>query len=85
MKKYLEKVYQKPPHERRNHALQIATGVTAFALLVWVTTLGLRFALPAEDSSSQDTTQVASVANAQDGSNATLLVATSSDATYINQ
>jgi len=84
IKGYLHRVHQRPPHERRTHAMQIAAGFTGFALLVWVTTLGLRFAAPA-GSQAQDSNQVASVAAAQDGSNATLLVATSSDSTYFNQ
>lgn len=69
---------QKPTHERRAHAMQIATGVTAFAFIVWISTLGLRFAAPASNSNTTSD-QVASVAQAQDGSNATLLVATTTD------
>jgi hypothetical protein len=79
IKKYLHSVQQKPTHERRAHAMQIATSVTAFALLVWVTTLGVRFATPSTTATTAESDQVASVASAQDGSNATLLVATTTN------
>lgn len=71
----------KSAHERRQHAMRIATGCTAFAMLVWVTTLGVRYALtPAQvaQNNGDNTSQLASVANASDG-NATLLVATTTD------
>lgn len=77
MKKYLENIQNKTAHERRGHAMQWATGLTALAVVVWVSTLGLRFATqPA--SLNTDSTQVASVVESQQG-NATLLVATSSN------
>ena len=69
----------KTTHERRTHALQVAGGVTAVALLIWISTLGIRFAsTPPQTADSSDTSQLASVVSSQDG-NATLMVATSSD------
>lgn len=76
----------KSSHERRQHAMRVATGFTAFALFIWVTTLGVRFALtPAQiaqsnGSGSGDAAQTASVVQSQQG-NATLIVATT---TYSN-
>jgi hypothetical protein len=91
IKKYLNHIHSKPPHERRQHAMQLAAGVTALALIVWVTTLGVRFALtPAQVAANNaDSSQEASVVGATDG-NATLLVATTTDDTsdnsgYFNQ
>jgi hypothetical protein len=42
MKKYIEHIKTKEPHERRQHAMQIAGAVTTAVFLVWITTLGLR-------------------------------------------
>ena len=73
-------MHDKSTHDRRQIALQFAGGITAFALVVWVTTLGVRFATatPAQVASGDDTSQAASVVESQQG-NATLIVATSSD------
>lgn len=43
-KKYIEHVQSKTPHHRRQHAAQVAGVITVFAVVVWLTTLGLRFA-----------------------------------------
>jgi hypothetical protein len=77
MKKYLTHIHSKPAHERRQHAMQLATGLTAFAMVVWVTTLGVRFALSPEQTAAinSNTSQTASVVESATG-NATLLVAT---------
>ncbi len=61
------------PHERRSHALQIATGTTALVALVWITTLGMRFANPGQG----DQTQTAGAANASNSTLNTLVVASS--------
>jgi hypothetical protein len=87
IKKYLDHVYSKEPHDRRQHAMQIAAGITGFALVVWVTTLGVRFAMTPEQLAAQNadsSAQVASVVDSQQG-NATLLVATSTDSAYTGQ
>ncbi len=80
MKKYLAHIQSKPAHERRQHAMQLATGLTAFAMVVWVTTLGVRFALTPEQTVAlnRDTSQAASVVQSANG-NATLLVATTTN------
>ncbi len=83
IKKYLTHVNSKPAHERRQHAMRLATGLTAFAMLVWVTTLGVRFALTPEQTVAlnSNTSQAASVVESANG-NATLLVATSSNSAF---
>lgn len=82
MKKYFDHMQTKTPHERRQHALKIASGVVALAFIVWISTLGLRFASTPPQVATDDTSsQTASVVQAQNG-NATLIVATTSDTTY---
>lgn len=44
MKKYLNHIQTKSPHERRQHAIQVASIFTALLFVVWVTTLGVRLA-----------------------------------------
>lgn len=81
IKKYLAHMDSKSTHNRRQHAMRVATGVTAFAMIIWVTTLGVRYALtPAQLAQSNGDTaaQAASVVESQQG-NATLIVATTSD------
>ena len=74
MKKYFDHVKSKAPHHRRQHAAQIAGLLTALAFVVWITTLGFRFAGTApvaaapDDGSGVEQTQLAGVA-ASDTSN----------------
>lgn len=42
MKRYFEHMHSKDPHERRQHAMQVAGVLTAAVFVVWVTTLGMR-------------------------------------------
>ena len=88
IKSYINSVHSKPPHERRAHALQLATGLTGMAVVVWVTTLGLRFASTPQQTPGTDINQMASVVTSQQG-NAQLEVATTTDntsnGTYFNQ
>jgi len=84
IKKYLAHMDTKSTHERRQHAMQLATGLTAFAVLVWVTTLGVRYALtPAQvaQSNGDNAAQTASVVQSDQG-NATLIVATSTNSNF---
>ena len=84
IKKYFAHMDTKSTHERRQHAMQLATGFTAFAVLVWVTTLGVRFALTPQQiaqSNGSDAAQTASVVSSSQG-NATLLVATTTDSNF---
>ncbi len=41
-KRYLQHVHSRTPHERRQHAIQIACVVMALIALIWITTLGIR-------------------------------------------
>ena len=75
MKNYFTHLQSKTPHERRTHSMQVAGGVTALALVIWASTLGLRFASTPPQVATDDPSQMASVVEAQNG-NATLIVAT---------
>ena len=44
MRRYIEHIQTKDPHERRAHALRIAGALTAVVFVGWVGTLGLRLA-----------------------------------------
>jgi hypothetical protein len=81
MKKYLEHIHNKPTHMRRTHAMQISLGIVAIVALGWIVALPFRFAsltaAPSGPAVDANFAQTASVVNAQDGSNATLIVATS--------
>ncbi len=71
MKRYIEHIKNtRTTHERRTHAVQIAGLTTAALLVVWLGTLGLRYASPAvaqDDGStaSNQTSLEASAAAAQ--------------------
>ncbi|MDO8517754.1 MAG: hypothetical protein Q7S26_00475 [bacterium] len=76
MKRYLQHIKTKSTHQRRGHAMQIATVATAFVFVVWVTTLGVRLtgsgsAAVVENSDAEQTqlAQVASGAYAPSGGN----------------
>ncbi len=83
MKNYWKHINSKPTHERRQHAMQLAASITGLALVIWVTTLGVRFAMTPEQiaQSNADTSQAASVVQSGTG-NATLLVATTTDQSF---
>ena len=49
MKKYIQHIQSKAPHERRMHAMQVAGALTAVVFVVWITTLGYRLASPATE------------------------------------
>lgn len=66
MKKYIEHLKSKPPHQRRQHATQIAGVITAFVFVVWLGTLGVRLATSSAAIAEQnagDQTQLANVAS----------------------
>lgn len=78
----------KTPHERRQHALQVAAVAVALVFVVWITTLGVRFAsTPPQTASTDDPSQLAAVAaaDAQANGQATLIVASSTDDAYFGQ
>ena len=51
---HLEKLHNKPSHEKRRHAMQISAVLTGLVFLGWLTTLGPR--IVAQLSPSDDTT-----------------------------
>lgn len=81
MKKYLQHIKTKSTHQRRGHAMHIATVATAFVFVVWVATLGVLLsssgsATVAENSDAQQT-QLANITSGAYASNGnTLEVAT---------
>ncbi len=66
MKKFIESVKQRPPHERRQVAMRIAASITGVIFIGWVATLGVRLSTPSEKTAEQTTfeTQLASVFSA---------------------
>lgn len=42
MRRYLEHMHTREPHERRKHALHVATAITGLLFVGWVATLGVR-------------------------------------------
>ncbi len=81
MRRYLEHMHNKDPHERRAHALKVASAVTGLVFMVWIATLGVRLAVP-EDTVAQDSStnsgQAAAVAEAAPKTGPRLEVSTSS-------
>ena len=88
MKNYIEHMKSKTPHERRRHAMQMASVITGLLVVVWITTLGVRFAsTPPQTANTDDPSQLAAVAAsaaAQNGQ-ATLIVASSTEDSYVPQ
>lgn len=73
MKKYFDHIKAKEPHDRRQHAMQIAGVVTAMVFAVWITTLGFRLtagnAQLAEDNANQTSLTAAAVESGYSGPN----------------
>lgn len=72
MKKYFDHIKTKEPHERRQHAMQIAGGVTAAVFAVWITTLGFRLTsgqTQVADSGAQTALTASAVQNGYSGPN----------------
>lgn len=73
MKKYFDHIKTKEPHDRRQHAMQIAGVVTAMVFAVWITTLGFRLttgnAQLAGDDANQTSLTAAAVQNGYSGPN----------------
>ncbi len=63
MKKFIERVKQRPPHERREVAMRIAATITGVIFVGWVATLGMRLTQPHTKTAEQTRleSQVASV------------------------
>jgi hypothetical protein len=74
MRRYIEHIRNnRTPHERRQHALQIAGVVTALLFIGWLTTLGVRISTlgPVADEAKSNT--AATLNAVQDKDNSTLL------------
>jgi hypothetical protein len=72
MKRYFEHMQEKTPHERRQHAMHVATVVTALVFVGWLGTLGLRLgsvspATTAQGGSEDQLANVIGGAYAQQG------------------
>ena len=81
IKKYFEHMHTKSTHERRQHALRVATVVTAVVFVGWLATLGVRLGGSGSSVASQDSqAQQTQLANVISGTSApagnTLEVAT---------
>jgi len=65
MKRYFDHIKTKSPHERRQHAMQVACGASVLIALIWLTSLGFQAQrnAPQTVSANQDQTQVANVAS----------------------
>ncbi len=62
MRRYIEHVQSKEPHERRQHAMRLAGAVTAAVFVVWVTTLGLRLSSSNTEVAADDTADLTAAA-----------------------
>ncbi len=80
MKKYFDHIKTKEPHERRQHAMQIAGVVTAMVFTVWITTLGFRLTANdtqlAGEEANQTSLTAAAVQNGYSGPNQLYVVPT---------
>ena len=84
MKRYLDHMKTKSPHERRQHAMQVSAGVVALVFVAWISTIGLRFSSTPQsisDTSNDNTSQSATVLNSSPEQN-TLQVATTTTYNY---
>lgn len=63
MKRYVEHIKTKEPHERRKHAMQLSGIFVAVLFVVWVATFSARLGAPAQ-SPDTNPTQAAAAANA---------------------
>jgi hypothetical protein len=69
MKQYIARLQEeKTPHERRQYALRVATGLTAVLFVGWVATLGLRLSQTAQITSEQIQSTASSIIAVQEAS-----------------
>lgn len=62
MRRYIEQLHTKDPHERRAHAMRVALGITGAIFFVWITTLSVRLASQSAQVAEGDgSSQVANV------------------------
>lgn len=77
MRNYLDNMGQKDPHERRAHALRVASVVTGLVFVGWIGTLGMRLS-PETVAEAGNTDQTAAVVQTQQRQGPALEVSTSS-------
>lgn len=65
MKRYLEHIRQKPTHERRQHAVQVASVITGMIFIGWLGTLGVRMSSGSAETASavQSPSPISQLAN----------------------
>jgi len=93
-KKYVEHIQSKPPHHRRQHAMQVAGTLTVLAFVIWIGTLGMRFGTPPQgsqdpgsvqaDTDAQQTQLAGADASGDTSQSGLEVVGTSTDSTYSN-
>ena len=67
IKRYFEHMHTKSTHERRQHALRVASVVTAIVFLGWLGTLGVRLGSGTPAVSENDQAQQTQLANVING------------------
>ena len=67
IKKYFEHMHTKSTHQRRQHAMQVASVVTGIVFVGWVVTLGVRLGTQAPSVASDTSSQQTQLANVIDG------------------
>jgi hypothetical protein len=83
MKRYIDHIKTKEPHQRRKHAMQMSGAIVGVLFVAWLATFSTRLGAPAQ-SGDTDPTQTASAANATllDQGQAQLEVSTTSVYSY---
>lgn len=79
MRRYLEHIKNtREPHQRRQHAMQVATVLTGGLFVLWLGTLGVRLATRDQIAQSPDQSLTAAAAAAGNQLEAQLQVSTTS-------
>lgn len=78
MKNYLTHIKSKSTHDRRQHAAQLSAGIVAVVFVVWISTIGIRFATNPSDVAGNNGNQLANIITGSGEQNATLIIATTS-------
>lgn len=88
MKRYIEHMQSKPTHQRRQHALQVATVVTAVVFVGWLASLGVRISSSGTTTvagAPSQTIQFANALNGVDSADTTNTLEVSTTTTYTGQ
>ncbi len=78
MRRYLEHMHSREPHERRKHALHVATIVTSLVFVGWAATLGMRLGGDSVVAQEETNTQSAAAIQAVERSGPRLEVSSTS-------